>query len=194
MEIVKWDTSWRRLWTDIPGFSEVCQGRHWLCLLSRTWRYSLDACVWRRGNDSTGERNFLYSEYQCWLVKWMSPELHIACVVLCSHQRTLRVSGKMNFILPLLTTLLSSESSLIGPFLPRWWQVQGLVELALLFSKLKGIKRKESRGESGSSCSADAACFRALVPTDTKTNIREMNQMLLLHACSRANVEFNTII
>lgn len=172
METVKWDTSWRCLRAWIPGFCDVWQGGDRLCLLSRTWRCYLDVCVWRRRNGGYREKEFS--------VQWvpvLTNECHLNCtlpvlsLVLCSHQHTLRVSGKMNCILPLLTTLLSSESRLIGPFLLRSWQVEVLVELAFFF-----LSRKESRGEGGSSCSADIACFPALVPTDTKTNIRERNE------------------
>lgn len=106
--------------------------------------------------------------------KWMSPELHIACVVSCplfSSAYTESVwENELHFAFINYFTVLWKQSD---------WS---LFAQAMTSGGVSGagafffLSWKESRGEGGSSCSADIACLPALVPTDTKTNIRERNE------------------
>lgn len=118
----------------------------------------------------------------CWVStsadKRTSLELHTAFFISCpsfSPAYMLRVSRTMNCISPLLTTLLSYEGSLTRPSLPGSWQVKEWVELAYFILKWKK-SRKAAAAEIGCSSSLDTSHFPALMPTDTKTNIKERNK------------------
>lgn len=146
--IVKWGTSWRHFWADIPSFSNVYQGRGWVCLLS--WpRGCYRTSGWegrKRGKRQDGKKGFS--------VEWVPALTNghplnctqpVLSLVLCSHQRMLRVSRKMNRFFPLLTTLLSYEGSLTRPSLPRSWQVKEWVELAHFFWTGRSQEEKQQQ-------------------------------------------------
>lgn len=176
--IVKWGTSWRYFWADIPGFTDVYQERGWLSLLSWPWGcHRMDVWEGRKGRVKWQDGKRIFCSVNTITEKRTSLELQTAWLLSCplfspANAESVQ-ENELHF--PIVNYFVAIWGQAYSAFLAQVMTSKGVTGAGTFLLNWKK-SRREARAESGCSTSADASHFPALTPTDTKTNIKERNE------------------